>query len=136
MNVTGTQDAPTGAVTINDTTPTKDQVLTADAETVDDADGLGPLQYQWQRSVQGGWVDITGANQAIYTPGDADVGVSLRVTVSYTDGLGKPETVTSDATAAVSGGNRSPTVTASAPSHQLIEAGAPGALARRPRSSR
>ena len=55
-----------------------------------DADGLGTLHYQWQRDSGTGFVNV-GLDQASYTLGDADVGATLRVMVSYTDGHGTAE---------------------------------------------
>ena len=69
--VTNVNDAPTGSVTIDDTTPTQGQTLTA-SNTLADADGLGAISYQWQR----GGVDIAGATGATYTTTQADVGRS------------------------------------------------------------
>jgi hypothetical protein len=45
----------------------------------------------------------------IYTLGDADVGATMRVVVSYTDGHGRAETVKSAASAAVANVNDAPT---------------------------
>ncbi len=44
-----------------------------------------------------------------YTLGDADVGTQISVQVSYTDGQGTPESVTSAQTAAVANVNDAPT---------------------------
>ena len=81
--VANVNDAPTGSVTIDDTTPTQGQTLTA-ANTLADVDGLGTISYQWQR----GGVNIAGATGAAYTTTQADVGQLLRVVASYTDGAG------------------------------------------------
>ena len=85
-------DAPTGAVTIGGT-PTEDQILTADVSTLADADGLGTISYQWQRD----GADIAGATGLTYTLGDADVGSTITVVASYTDGHGTVESVSSAA---------------------------------------
>ena len=50
--VANVNDAPTGSVTIDDTTPTQDQTLTA-SNTLADADGLGAITYTWQRRTCG-----------------------------------------------------------------------------------
>jgi hypothetical protein len=97
-------NAPTGAVTITGTV-TEDQTLTADTSTLADADGLGAFSYQWRR----GGVPIVGATASTYVLGDADVGATITVTVSYTDGQNNPESVTSAATAAVANVNDVPT---------------------------
>ena len=57
------------------------------------------MSYQWARSSDGGatWSDISGANGASYTLGDSDVGSQVHVNVSYTDGHGTAESLTSAA---------------------------------------
>ena len=45
--VANVNDPPTGTVTIDDTTPTQGQTLTA-SNTLADADGLGAITYTWQ----------------------------------------------------------------------------------------
>ena len=102
--VANVNDAPTGSVTIDDTTPTQGQTLTA-ANTLADVDGLGAISYQWQR----GGVNIAGATGASYTTTQADVGQLLRVVANYTDGQGTAESVASAATAAVANVNDAPT---------------------------
>ncbi len=97
-------NAPTGAVAIAGTV-TEDQTLTADTSALADADGLGAFSYQWRR----GGVPIVGATAGTYVLGDADVGATISVVVSYIDGLGNPESVTSAATAAVANVNDLPT---------------------------
>ncbi|WP_170303909.1 hypothetical protein, partial [Reyranella soli] len=81
-------------------TATKDQVLTA-SNTLADADGLTLIAYQWQRNTGSGFADIAGATAITYTLGDADVGASIRVVASYTDGHGTLENVASAATTTV-----------------------------------
>ena len=103
--VTNVNDAPTGTVTISGTAQ-EDQVLTA-SNTLADADGLGAISYQWQRD----GVNVAGATGATYTLGDADVGHTIDVVASYTDGHGTLESVASAATAAVTNVNDAPTGT-------------------------
>ncbi|MFO1085008.1 MAG: cadherin domain-containing protein [Reyranellaceae bacterium] len=105
--IANVDDAPTGGVGIAGTA-TEDQVLTADTSTLADADGLGLLSYRWQRDTGSGFADV-GADQATYTLGDADVGARIRVVVSYTDGAGRAESVTSAATAAIANIGDAPT---------------------------
>jgi len=102
--ISATNDAPTGGVSITGTT-TEDQVLTADTSTLADSDGLGTLHYDWQRNTGSGYVSIGAADQATYTLGDADVAGLIRVVVSYTDGQGFANNVTSGGTAAITGVN-------------------------------
>ncbi|MDS4012894.1 MAG: cadherin-like domain-containing protein, partial [Candidatus Accumulibacter sp.] len=104
--VTNLNDAPTGSVTIDDTTPAQGQTLTA-SNTLADADGLGAISYQWQRT----GVDIAGATGNTYTTTQADVGQILRVVASYTDSQGTLESIPSAATSAVTNVNDAPTGT-------------------------
>src|SRR5690606_13954543 len=94
---------PSGGVTVSGTA-TEDQTLTAN-NTLADADGLGAFNYQWKR----GGANIGGATGSTYTLGDADVGETITVTISYTDGNGTLESITSTATASVTNVNDNPT---------------------------
>lgn len=91
---------PTGTVTLNDTTPTETVGLTA-TQNIADADGIAPgsMVLQWQSSTDGiTWTDIAGATGESFTPTQAQVSQLLRVSATFTDGLGFVETVTSAAT--------------------------------------
>ncbi|MDQ0323457.1 hypothetical protein QO002_005663 [Pararhizobium capsulatum DSM 1112] len=105
--VMATNDTPTGGVSITGT-PTENQVLTANTAALADADGLGTLNYQWQRDTGSGFVNV-GTDQATYTLSDDDVGSVVRVVISYTDGQGFANGVTSAATAAIVNINDAPT---------------------------
>ena len=94
--VSNVNDPATGTAVITGT-PTEDQTLSADASSIADIEGLGPFSYQWQRD----GVAIAGATGTTYTLGDADVGAAMTVEVSYTDGLGTLERVTSAGTTPV-----------------------------------
>ena len=103
--VANVNDAPTGAPTISDATPTDGRALTVDPNTIVDPDGTatavaaGAFTFQWQQSVDGvDWVEIAGATGQLFLPTQAQVGLRLRVVVSYVDDGGTPETVTSAAT--------------------------------------
>ncbi|WP_127091968.1 cadherin-like domain-containing protein [Aquabacter cavernae] len=110
--VSNVNDAPTGGVAVTGTA-VRDGVLTL-ANTITDADGLtGSFAYQWQRFDGVAWVDIGGATGATYALTQADVGHQVRAQISYTDGLGTAETVTSAATASVAHLNTAPTGTVS-----------------------
>jgi Ca2+-binding RTX toxin-like protein len=102
--VSASNDAPTGGVSLTGTA-TENQVLTADTSTLADSDGLGTLHYDWQRDTGSGFASIGAADQGTYALGDADVGGTLRVVVSYTDGQGFANSVTSAASAAIAGVN-------------------------------
>jgi hypothetical protein len=123
VNITATNDVHTGGASITGTAA-EDQVLTA-VSTLADPDGLGTLHYQWQHDVGGGFVDV-GTEQATYTLGDADVGGTVRVVVSYTDGQGFANSVTSGATGAVANINDVPTggaaITGTATENHVLKA--------------
>jgi len=97
-----------GSVTISSMTPAEDQVLVAGA-TVSDPNGteFAVLSYAWQALVAGEWVQV-GTGQS-FQPGDAQVGLALRVVVSFNDDWGNPETLISAVTAPVLNVNDAPT---------------------------
>ena len=107
--VSNINDNPTGSVTI-DGTAAEDETLTANTDTLADDDGLGTLNYQWQRSDgSGDFENIANATGETYTLGDADVGRNIRVVVNYTDANNSPESLTSEATLTVTNVNDNPT---------------------------
>ena len=76
---------------------------------LEDPDGLGDLNYQWQRSGDGeNWNMIIGADQVRYTLDDDDVGQQVRAVVSYTDGGNTPESVVSSVSDVISNVNDAP----------------------------
>ena len=92
VNITGVNDAPTGAVTISGTAK-QGQVLTA-ANTLADADGLGTISYQWKAD----GANISGATGTTLTLGQTDAGKIITVVANYTDLGGTAESVSSAAT--------------------------------------
>ena len=101
---------PTGAVAAKPNTratgqPTIDgteqvgQTLTADTSDIDDDDGLdsAAFSYQWLRSE----AEIPGATGETYTLVAEDESQTVKVKVSFTDGAGNSETLTSDPTGEV-----------------------------------
>ena len=82
-------------------------MLTAGIGTIADAEDMPstvfPAGYTFQ------WVQVdssnnetdVGTDSSTYSPASSDVGSTIKVEVSFTDGGGNAETVTSDATAAV-----------------------------------
>ena len=100
--------AATGKPTISGT-PQVGQMLTAGIGTIADAEDLPstvfPAGYTFQ------WVQVdssnnetdVGTDSSTYSPTSLDVGSTIKVEVSFTDGGGNAETVISDATAAVTG---------------------------------
>ena len=103
ITVTAVNDSPSGQPTLIGGA-TEDQTLTANTATISDADGLGAFSYQWLRD----GVAINGQTSATYLLGDADVGKAISVTVSYTDGDGANEAITSAATTSVQNVNDLP----------------------------
>ncbi len=113
-NVVAVNDAPVGVPTIAGTA-TEDQVLTAVATGISDADGLGTFIYQWQRATDATFtagVTTVGSNATTYTLGDADVGKYIRVRVTYTDGNATTEgPLTSTSVGPIVNVNDPPTLT-------------------------
>ena len=79
------------------------ETLTADTSGIDDEDGLdnATFSYQWVRSDGSGETNIQDATGSTYTLVKADEGKTIKVTVSFTDTQGNPETLTSDPTGVV-----------------------------------
>ena len=102
--VTNVNTEPTGSLRITGTTA-QGETLTVDTSSIADADGLGALSYQWLRD----GTKITGETNSSYTTVDADVGVKLSATVTYTDLQGTAETLTSASTTAIADKNDTPT---------------------------
>ena len=103
--VTNVNDAPTGSVTISGTA-SEGQTLTA-SNTLADVDGLGAITYQWKRDVGGVVSDVATGTTYVLT--QTDVGSTITVTASYTDGGNTVESVSSVATAIVTNVNNAPT---------------------------
>ena len=72
------------------------ETLTADTSAIADADGLDNAVFSYQWLADG--TDISGSTGSTYTLADADEGKAISVTVSFTDGAGHAETLTSAAT--------------------------------------
>lgn len=89
--------APAGAVQIAGTFE-EDGLVTA-TSTVTDLDGMGDalLAYQWLAD----GVDISGATEEFFVLTQAEVGKRISARVSYTDGDGRPESVTSSLSTAI-----------------------------------
>ena len=105
------------------------ETLTADVSSIRDANrfdswsgrrwlgsasripGPGTFRYQWIRNDGASDADIAGATQSNYTLVAADLGHTVKVRVSFTDGAYYEEVLTSAATPAVAEqANRAPTV--------------------------
>jgi GH24 family phage-related lysozyme (muramidase) len=99
--VANINDSPTGTVSITGTS-TQGQTLTA-SNTLADADGLGTIIYTWKAGT------TTVGTGSTYTLTQAEVGKTMTVTASYTDGLGTAESKISAATSIVTSVNESTT---------------------------
>ena len=108
--VLNVNDAPAGAVTITGTAA-EGETLTVVPSALSDADGLGSFSYQWLRDgveITSGEGSTSNPDMTGYTLISADVGSQISVRVSYTDGGGASESVTSAATTAVLNVNDAP----------------------------
>ncbi len=83
----------TGSVVISGGTEVG-ETLQADTDSIADSDGLGTFQYQWMRD----GVSISGATETSYEISEADAanGSTITLSVSYTDGIGNSEGLTSN----------------------------------------
>ena len=77
-----------GTVTLNPDRPLVGTALTA--SLTDPDGGVTGETWQWSRSdaADGTFTGIGGATRASYTPVEADEGMYLKITVTYTDGHG------------------------------------------------
>ncbi len=89
-----------GTVTVSSTTPNVGDTLSVNTTGIADPDGVGPLTVSWQAETSPE-VFTTIATGATFTVTSAQAGQRLRATVTFTDGGGVNESVTSDPTAAV-----------------------------------
>jgi len=102
VNLTGANDAPTGAVTISGTAKVG-QTLTA-GNSLADAEGVGAVSYQWFAA----GVPISGATANNLALTTVQLGKVITVKASYTDGQQTAESKTSLETAAVGAGGTDP----------------------------
>ena len=98
---TGANTPATGKPSISGTAQVG-QMLTAWVRDIMDDDGFPTyFTYQWVRVDSSNNETDVGTESITYSPASSDVGSTIKVEVSFTDGAGNAETVTSDATAAV-----------------------------------
>ena len=97
VTVTVTNEEEAGRLTLSSVQPQVDTALTA---ILTDPEGVVSTDWVWERSRDNKqtWEEIKGASVAgetytTYTPGAADLGAYLRVSVTYTDGAGASESV-------------------------------------------
>ena len=88
----------------------EDVPLIIDLSSVTDADGMGSVSVQWQISSDPKkWTNISGATNQSFTPREIHVGSRLRVVISYVDGQGNLEPLTSPPSTPVRNVNDKPT---------------------------
>jgi hypothetical protein len=82
---------PTGTISIVGDLYAGEEV-TADVSGIVDQDGIGTISYQWFRDE----LPVEGATSSAYELSQDDIGTSITVKVSYTDGFGTDEQISSD----------------------------------------
>ncbi len=88
----------------------EDAPLIADLTSIIDKDGIGEVNVVWKISSDGvTYRNIPGATNQSFTPRQEHVGKTLRVVLTYLDGQGNLETLTSEATTPVVNVNDKPT---------------------------
>ena len=88
----------------------EDVPLIIDLSSVTDSDGMGSVSVQWQISPDNKkWTNISGATNQSFTPREIHVGNRLRVVISYVDGQGNLEPLTSPPSTPVRNVNDKPT---------------------------
>ena len=92
----------TGAPTITGAVRV-DETLAVGTRSIADADGLdaASFEYQWVSSDGNADTDIAGATDSTYTIVPGDRGKAVKVRVSFTDGAGNDESLTSEPTGQV-----------------------------------
>ena len=100
--VANVNDAPTGFVKVMGQA-LQGQTLQA-LNTLNDADGMGPVSYQWYADA----AQISGATGTSFKLGQTEVGKAITLKASYTDGFKQVETVWSPSTEAVANVNDLP----------------------------
>ena len=98
--ITVTNEDEDGTITFSPQQPSENSALTA---TVDDPDGgVTGETWAWESSTdRSTWTPIDGETTSSYTPVAEDVGNYLRVTATYTDGLGSGKTAEAETSSAV-----------------------------------
>ena len=88
----------------------EDVPLIIDLSSVTDSDGMGSVSVQWQISSDNKkWTNISWATNQSFTPREIHVASRLRVVISYVDGQGNLEPLTSPPSTPVRNVNDKPT---------------------------
>lgn len=94
----------------NDAEVLEDEPLIADLTSIIDKDGIGEVNVVWKISSDGKpYRTIPGATNQSFTPRQEHVGKTLKVVLTYLDGQGNLETLTSAPTTPVINVNDKPT---------------------------
>jgi Ca2+-binding RTX toxin-like protein len=101
ISVRAVNDAPSGSVSVAGITRIGQTLTLVLSSELGDIEGLGAFSYAWLRN----GVVVAGATGTSYALTQADVGATLSARVSYVDGLGTTEALSSAATAIVVGFN-------------------------------
>ena len=91
--------APQGTAVITGN-PILSETLSVNTAGLSDADGLGEMSYVWLRD----GTAVSGATSAAYDVSTEDVGAELTLRISYVDGFGTRETVSTAAVRVSTGG--------------------------------
>lgn len=94
--VQNVNDLPQGTLSLTGK-PIQHQTLQIDASNISDEDGLGSFAYAWERSKDGNlWQRYTptNADPSLLRLTQAHVGYSFRGRISYIDGFGAQESIT------------------------------------------
>jgi Ca2+-binding RTX toxin-like protein len=107
ITVLNVDEAATGELHINGYTTTNSAASLTATNTILDPDGMtNVVPYQWQRLVNGNWVNMAGATNATLAN---QSNTTVRVTSSYTDPFGLHANVSIE-TAFVTGSNNNNTI--------------------------
>jgi hypothetical protein len=82
----------------------EDETLQIDVSTMNDEDGLGPITYTWERSIDGiKWLPYSSnsSDPSLLRLTQAEVGYAYRGTIAYTDGFGAKESMATASSSAV-----------------------------------
>lgn len=103
--VTNANDAPVGTL-VTSGNQVVGNALTVSAANVQDLDGLGQFNYQWQSLSQGGaWANIDGQTAAQLSISSHLAAQKVRALVSYTDGFGAQEQLIGSASGPIKAAN-------------------------------
>ena len=101
--VQNVNDLPIGRIKITGQ-PLEDQTLQIDASSVSDEDGMGLITYSWERTKDGiQWetYPIKDSDPSLLRLNQEHVGYSFRGRISYTDGFGSKESMSTTASGVI-----------------------------------